>query len=336
MEYKNLILDFETEEFYVLDQLLLPFEENYILLKNVNDVYFVIKNMNIRGAPLIGIVALIGVYLSNDTESAFELLKKARPTAVNIFNYFEKLKEILKKNKNSQKEIIRDFIINTVKAEEDKNYKISQNGFFLIKKLINKNTVNVLTHCNTGSLATVGLGTALGIIKYTHQELSKLGGKVFVWIDETRPYLQGSRLTAWELEKEGIEFNIITDNTASFVMSKNFVDFICVGADRIAKNGDTANKIGTLNLAISSKYFKIPFIVAAPSTSIDNSLDNLQNFKIEERNKDEVIKFKNFLITKENYNVFNPSFDVTFSYLIDYIVTEKGVFSYPFDFSKID
>ncbi|MFN3995101.1 MAG: S-methyl-5-thioribose-1-phosphate isomerase [bacterium] len=336
MEYKNLILDFEKEKFYVLDQLLLPFEEKYIQLKDVNDVYFVIKNMNIRGAPLIGIVALIGVYLSNDTESAFELLKKARPTAVNIFNYFEKLKEILKKNKNSQKEIIRDFIINTIKAEEDKNYKISQNGFFLIKKLINKNTVNILTHCNTGSLATVGLGTALGIIKYTHQELSKLGGKVFVWVDETRPYLQGSRLTAWELEKEGIEFNIITDNTASFVMSKNLVDFICVGADRIAKNGDTANKIGTLNLAILSKYFKIPFVVAAPSTSIDNSLDNLQNFKIEERNKDEVIKFKNVLITKESYNVFNPSFDVTFFYLIDYIVTEKGVFSYPFDFSKID
>ncbi|MFN4220139.1 MAG: S-methyl-5-thioribose-1-phosphate isomerase [bacterium] len=336
MEYKNLILNFEKEKFYVLDQLLLPFEEKYIQLKDVNDVYFVIKNMNIRGAPLIGIVALIGVYLSNDTESAFELLKKARPTAVNIFNYFEKLKEILKKNKNSQKEIIRDFIINTIKAEEDKNYKISQNGFFLIKKLINKNTVNILTHCNTGSLATVGLGTALGIIKYTHQELSKRGGKVFVWVDETRPYLQGSRLTAWELEKEGIEFNIITDNTASFVMSKNLVDFICVGADRIAKNGDTANKIGTLNLAILSKYFKIPFVVAAPSTSIDNSLDNLQNFKIEERNKDEVIKFKNVLITKESYNVFNPSFDVTFSYLIDYIVTEKGVFSYPFDFSKID
>lgn len=332
VEYENIVLDFEKECFKVLDQLSLPFEENYIYLRTVEDVYKVIKNMNIRGAPLIGIVALIGIYLADDIEEAFRILKEARPTAINIFNYFNYLKKKLVISQKPRKEIIKDFIIETIKFEEERNLKIAQNGFYLIKHLTTKKEVNFLTHCNTGSLATVGLGTALGIIKLTHREVSKNGGRVFVWVDETRPYLQGSRLTAWELEKEKIDFKIVTDNAAAFLMSKGLVDFICVGADRIAKNGDTANKIGTLNLAILSKHFKIPFIIAAPYTTIDFQAKNLQNFKIEERDKNEVIKIKNVWITRESYEVFNPSFDVTPAELIDYIVTDDKIYSYPFDF----
>ncbi len=328
-----IIINFETNEFLVLDQLLLPFEERYIELKTVEDVYRVIKNMNVRGAPLIGITALIGLYLSQNIYKDMEYLQSARPTAVNIFNYFNQLKTLLK-NSTNIRETIKKFILETIKQEEEKNLKISENGYRLIKELVkDKNEINILTHCNTGSIATVGLGTALGIIKYCHRQFLKDGKKIFVWVDETRPYLQGSRLTAWELEKEGIDFKIITDNTAAFVMSKNLVDVICVGADRIAKNGDTANKIGTLNLAILANYFNIPFIVAAPSSSVDKNLPNLNNFPIEERNKDEIIKIKGINITKDEYNVFNPSFDITPANLIDYIVLETDSYSKPFEFS---
>jgi len=318
-----LIIDFEKEEFLVLDQLKLPLEEVFIPLRNVEDVYRVIKNMNVRGAPLIGIVALIGLYLGKNLENDIEYLKESRPTAVNMFNYFNEIKRrIYEQNEStnkSPKEVIKDFILEIIKREEEMNLRIAINGFNLIKEIVKKDRINFLTHCNTGSLATIGLGTALGVIKYANRQLD---GKVFVWVDETRPYLQGSRLTAWELKKEGIEFKIITDNSAAFVMYQNLVDVICVGADRIAKNGDTANKIGTLNLAIISKHFQIPFIVCAPSTSVDKTIENLKNFQVEQRDQSEVNCY--------NYPVYNPSFDITPSDLIDYIVLEDGVFEKPF------
>ncbi|MCS7164970.1 MAG: S-methyl-5-thioribose-1-phosphate isomerase [Candidatus Calescibacterium sp.] len=333
IDYYNIKIDFEKNEFLVLDQKLLPFEERYIKLETVQDVYDVIKNMNVRGAPLIGIVALIGLYLGSYTD--MEFLKKARPTAINIFNYFNELKVYLEKRADHHKdykELVRSFIIDILKSEYTKNLKISQNGFEILKKIVNKERINFLTHCNTGSLATIGLGTALGIIKYTSSEVLRSGGKVFVWVDETRPYLQGSRLTAWELHKEGIEFKIITDNSAAYVMSKGLVDVVCVGADRIAKNGDTANKIGTLNLAILCKYYGIPFIVAAPNSSIDTNLSDLRDFEVEERQKDEVIKIGDIPITRQDYEVFNPSFDITPCELIDYIVLDSGVYSKPYNF----
>ncbi|MEN3014696.1 MAG: S-methyl-5-thioribose-1-phosphate isomerase [bacterium] len=342
LEYKNLIIDFENNQFLVLDQRLLPLEEKYVELKTVHDVYYVIKDMVVRGAPLIGIVALIGVYLGNNLVEDMNLLRQARPTAVNIFNYFNQLQNLLSKNNTGSsseyKSLIKKFILDIIHSEETKNLNISRNGYELLSKILSKisetKSVNFLTHCNTGSLATIGLGTALGIIKYTHQQLSKVGGKVFVWVDETRPYLQGSRLTAWELDKEGIEFKIITDNSAAYVISKGYVDVVCVGADRIALNGDTANKIGTLNLAVLCRHYQIPFIVAAPSSSIDYNLPNLENFEPEQRNKEEVIKFKNSYITREEYDVYNPSFDITPASLIDYIVLENRCYSKPFIFEK--
>jgi len=322
IEFDPIVIDFDKNEFLVLDQLLLPLKEEFIKLNTVEDVYKVIKFMNVRGAPLIGIVALIGLYLSDNLDKDIEYLKQSRPTAVNMFNYFDQVKKRLLNisDKNVQKEVIREFILEIIKREEEMNLRIAINGFNLLKSILcekfsNNERINFLTHCNTGSLATIGLGTALGIIKYVHRNFS---GNIFVWVDETRPYLQGSRLTAWELNKENIDFKIITDSTAAFVMSQKMVDVICVGADRIAKNGDTANKIGTLNLAILSKYFQIPFIVAAPKSSVDLSLDNLKNFKVELRDKNELNDY--------NYPVYNPSFDVTPKELIDYIVLDDGVY----------
>lgn len=328
LNVEPIIFDFDKGKFLILNQLALPLKEEYIELNTIEDVYNAIKEMKVRGAPLIGIVALLGLYLGNDLYNDMEYLKKSRPTAVNIFNYYEQLKQKIK-DENNYKEVVRDFIIETINKEEFKNLQLSSNGFNLVRSLVNKEKINFLTHCNTGSIATIGLGTALGVIKFTHRQMP---GKVFVWVDETRPYLQGSRLTAWELEKENIDFKIITDSAAAFVMKHGLVDVICVGADRIAKNGDTANKIGTLNLAILSKYYKIPFIVVAPSSSIDYNLENLQNLKVEERDKREILGFKDVLVTKLDYPVYNPSFDITPANLIDYIVLEKGVYSYPYKF----
>ncbi|MCS6954811.1 MAG: S-methyl-5-thioribose-1-phosphate isomerase [Candidatus Calescibacterium sp.] len=331
IDFDNIKLDFDANEFWVLDQKLLPFEEKYISLKSVNDVYNVIKEMNVRGAPLIGVVALLGLYLGNSLENDMEFLKSARPTAVNIFNYFNQFKKYLGNHRNYKEKVV-DFIFEVIQSEEEKNINIAKNGLNLIKGLIeeDKKVVNFLTHCNTGSLATVGLGTALGIIKYTHREYS--GKKVCVWVDETRPYLQGSRLTAWELKREGIDFKIITDNAAAYVMSQGLVDFVIVGADRIARNGDTSNKIGTLNLAVLCKYFNIPFVVAAPNSSVDYNLDNLALFHVEERNKEEVIKIGEIFLTDKDYEVYNPSFDITPHTLIDYIVLDTGVYSRPYGF----
>ncbi len=336
-DFWTIILDFDNNIFKVLDQKLLPFKENYIELKNRRDVYKVIKDMNVRGAPLIGVVALIGIYIEvinnsiNDYNSLLELmdyLQSARPTAVNIFNYFSNLKKNLKDIKlDDYKHAIKEFLIKIILDEKDKNEKIAKNGYNLVKDIFpNKKILKILTHCNTGSLATIGLGTALGVIKYLKNYY-----EIFVWVDETRPYLQGSRLTALELEKEEINFKIIPDSAAAFIMYNNEVDFVIVGADRVALNGDTANKIGTLNLAVLANNFNIPFIVALPESSIDYSLNNLQNFKVELRNSSELLSFfydKSFInITKDYYPTFNPAFDITPAKYVDYIITDKNIYN---------
>lgn len=336
LDFWTIVLDFNNNIFKVLDQKLLPFREVYIELKNKQDVYKVIKDMNVRGAPLIGVVALLGIYIEaiNNSISSYEsllelmnYLQNARSTAVNIFNYFSNLKQILSSIRLSDyKQIIKDFLVKIILDEKDKNDKIAKNGYNLIRDIFrNKKSLKILTHCNTGSLATIGLGTALGIIKYLKNYY-----EIFVWVDETRPYLQGSRLTALELEKEGINFKIIPDSAAAFVMYNNEVDFVIVGADRVALNGDTANKIGTLNLAVLSYNFNIPFIVALPESSIDYSLNNLQNFKVELRDSLELLSFNynnTFVnITKGSYPTFNPAFDITPAKYIDYIITDKNIY----------
>jgi len=335
LDFWTIILDFNNNNFRVLDQKLLPFKEVYIELKNKDDVYKVIKGMNVRGAPLIGIVALVGVYIElinksvknfEDILKLMEYLQNSRATAVNIFNYFSELKLILKDQEfKDYTQIVKDFIIKIVLNEKERNERITKNGFNLIKSIFdNKDKLRILTHCNTGSLATIGLGTALGIIKYLKNYYD-----IFVWVDETRPYLQGSRLTALELEKEGINFSIISDNAAAFLMSNNMVDLVIVGADRVALNGDVANKIGTLNLAILCFHFNIPFIVALPESSIDKNLQSLTSFKIETRDPKEILAVecnsKNCYITKDYYSVYNPSFDITPSKYVNYIVTDFEV-----------
>jgi methylthioribose-1-phosphate isomerase len=255
-----------------------------------------------------------------------EYLQNSRATAVNIFNYFSELKLILKnKEFDEYVQIVKNFIVKIVLNEKEKNEKIAKNGLNLIKSIFdNKDKLRILTHCNTGSLATIGLGTALGIIKYIKNYYD-----IFVWVDETRPYLQGSRLTALELEREGISFSIISDNAAAFLMSNNMVDLVIVGADRVALNGDVANKIGTLNLAILCYHFKIPFIVALPESSIDKNLQSLTSFKVENRDPKEILTIKcnstDCYITKDYYSVYNPSFDITPYKYVDYIVTDFEV-----------
>jgi methylthioribose-1-phosphate isomerase len=335
LDFWTIILDFNNNNFRVLDQKLLPFKEAYIELKNKDDVYRVIKDMNVRGAPLIGIVALVGIYLEvinksvkdfEDILKLMEYLQNSRATAVNIFNYFSELKGILKnKEFDEYVQIVKNFIVKIVLNEKEKNEKIAKNGLNLIKSIFdNKDKLRILTHCNTGSLATIGLGTALGIIKYIKNYYD-----IFVWVDETRPYLQGSRLTALELEREGISFSIISDNAAAFLMSNNMVDLVIVGADRVALNGDVANKIGTLNLAVLCYHFKIPFIVALPESSIDKNLQSLTSFKVENRDPKEILTIKcnstDCYITKDYYSVYNPSFDITPSKYVNYIVTDFEV-----------
>lgn len=325
----------EKNSLIVLDQRLLPVREKYLRLKNVMDVFEAIRNMTVRGAPLIGVTAAYGVVLgclealkTKKREKIFraiEILKKSRPTAVNLFWALSRMKNCLDKVKDRPLEEIFERALEEANKirEEDiiSNKKIGEHG----EKLL-KDNWNVLTHCNAGALATAGWGTALGVIRSACER----GKRIHVFVDETRPVLQGSRLTAWELMKDGINVTLISDNASAYFMKKGEINCVLVGADRIAMNGDVANKIGTLKLAVLAHYFKIPFYVAAPSSTVDFNISSGEEIPIEERGADEVKKIGNFNIAPKNVEVKNPSFDVTPSELITAIITEKGVIYPPY------
>jgi methylthioribose-1-phosphate isomerase len=321
----------------IIDQRKLP-KEVYITCTNYKQVANAIKNMAIRGAPAIGIAAAYAISLAAKSvktnsidefkekiENVINEIEKTRPTARNLFFAVEKIKNIIQKENNLKK--LKERIIEEAKRiEKDeiiKNENIAKNGI----KILPKNSI-VLTYCNTGSLATSGIGTALGIIKlgYKKKKISH------VYACETRPFLQGLRLTAWELKKEKIKFTLITDNMAAYLMKENKINLILVGADRIAKNGDTANKIGTYNLAVLAKYHNIPFYVAAPSSSIDTSILSGKEIIIEERRKDEIFDFLLPQYKINGINIINPAFDVTPANLITGIITEKKVYFPPYNF----
>jgi len=326
----NPFFRWENGTFITIDQTRLPFYESILKLYYPDEYFDAIKKLKVRGAPAIGIVAAYGVlstvyrykkFTKAKTESlkTIELLKTARPTAVNIFNILEELKKLIENFDSNDYKHFKDSIENFCKKRlEYEVYtceKISIYGSELIK-----NGMNILTHCNTGMLATPGIGTALGIIF----KAFIMGKRFHLFIPETRPLLQGSRLTVYEAEKLKLPYTLVTDNMRGFLFSKNMIDITFVGADRIALNGDTANKIGTYESAILSYVHKKPFFVVAPTTTFDKKLSSGKGIKVEERKTDEIISILNKRISIAK-NTFNPAFDITPSKYITGIITEKGI-----------
>ncbi|MCX5781229.1 MAG: S-methyl-5-thioribose-1-phosphate isomerase [Elusimicrobia bacterium] len=326
-------LFFKNNTLYILNQLLLPRKAQYVKCKSYKEVADAIKKMVIRGAPAIGVAAAFGVALAANEkrfsspeklkkyiQKAVKALSQTRPTAVNLFWSLQKMKNLL-----SQKAKTPDELAQRLKKEALKIYNedISTNKLIgkLGSKLFKKKSV-VITHCNAGALATAGYGTALGVIRSAYSK-----GKIkMVFVDETRPYLQGSRLTAWEMKQENIPYVLITDNMAGYFMKTAGISAVIVGADRIARNGDTANKIGTYSLSVLAKYHKIPFYVAAPISTIDLNTPSGDEIVIEERSSDEVLYIHGKSIAPIGARAYHPGFDVTPSENITAIITEKGVF----------
>jgi len=329
--------EFENDKLIVLDQRKLPFEKEYFVCSTYQDAYVAIKDMIIRGAPLIGIVAAYGVVLgfreiieknleSNKIYEIINYLASSRPTAVNLFWALERMKKVFEEARNLSQSQIYSLLLQEARKIEDEdksiNKKIGENGNTLIKE-----GANILTHCNAGALATGGYGTALGVIREAHYT----GKNIHVYVDETRPYLQGARLTAFELSEDGIPNTVICDNMAGYLMKLGKIDCVIVGADRIALNGDTANKIGTYSLSVLAKHHGIPFYIAAPISTIDFNIKLGSEIPIEERSEDEIRFFNGKKIVPDLSKVFNPAFDVTPAENITAIITEKGVVFPPFE-----
>ncbi len=320
----------------VLDQTRLPEEEIYLELGSAQDVASAITELKIRGAPAIGIATAYGMALgalkidSNAKEEFLrklktvgELLSSTRPTAKNLFGAISRMERVA--TLGGEVEEIKELLIAEAKKiqaeEEESSRKMSRFGALLIE-----DGFKVLTHCNTGALAAPDYGTAFGAIRWAKEE----GKRIKVYATETRPLLQGSRLTCWELKKAEIPAVLITDSMAGYLMSRGEVDCVILGADRIALNGDTANKIGTYTLAVLAKEHGIPFYVVAPSTTIDPDIASGDEIPIEERDKEEVTHIRGVAIAPEGFEALNPAFDVTPHHLVSAIVTEKGIIREPY------
>ena len=294
-----------------LDQRRLPAETVYVACRTADEVAAAIRDMVVRGAPAIGCAAAFGIALSGNTGEAQRALAASRPTAVNLFWALERMKRA------------RDLASEAVAIfEEDlaANRAMGAHGAALLPQ-----GARVLTYCNAGALATSGHGTALGVVRTAHAQ----GKNVTVVACETRPYLQGARLTAWECVQEGIPVTLVTDNMAGHLMSRGEIDVAIVGADRIAANGDTANKIGTYMVATLARRHGVPFYVAAPASTFDLSLADGSAIPIEERPAEEVLGYRGTRWAPEGVSVRNPAFDVTPAELITAIVTERGIASPP-------
>ncbi len=326
---------FKNDKLIFLDQTKLPFEQSYIETDDYERIAQAIEKLEVRGAPAIGIIASYAIALSikncdpDSVEStfnkAYQRLANTRPTAVNLFTMLNEMRKILNENKNHDSiyDILRQKAVSLHNDDTNKCDRIGENGLALFKK-----KSNVLTHCNTGKLATAGDGTAFNIIRMGYEkELVS-----FVYIDETRPLYQGLRLTTFELEQNEIPFSVNTDSMAAVLMKERKVDLVIVGADRIALNGDTANKIGTYNLAVLSNYHDIPFYIAAPTTTIDRTITSGAEIKIEYRKKSEILGYNLVNIASDSVETFNPAFDITPSHLISGIITEDQIYFFPYNF----
>lgn len=326
-------LEWTDDHLTILDQTRLPEEVVYLDCANLPEIARAIKELKVRGAPAIGIAAAFGVVVGMQGQSlrgwrqykqvldhVISTLASTRPTAVNLFWALDRMKGVAEKNRDEDTKKINEILLREAIAihEEDRLMceKIGEFGASLLK-----DGDTVLTHCNAGALATGGIGTALGII----YAASWQGKKISVFSDETRPVLQGARLTVWELQQQDIEVTLICDNTAASVMKNKKIDCVIVGADRVAANGDVANKIGTYNVAILAHFHHIPFYVAAPTSSFDPSITDGTKIKIEERSSQEVTDCFGKKTAPVGVNVYSPAFDVTPAELVTAYITEKGV-----------
>ncbi|WP_010477676.1 S-methyl-5-thioribose-1-phosphate isomerase [Thermococcus zilligii] len=328
---------YEKGKVIMIDQTALPGEFKTVELGTVDQVAEAIVTLKVRGAPAIGASAAFGLALYADTTkaktkdefmdgfySAYERLKNTRPTAVNLFWALNRIRKLVEENLESPLEEIKGLIVNEAQkiADEDveANLRMGHYGAEVLPE------GNVLTHCNAGSLATVQLGTVGAVLRVMHRD----GTLKLLWVDETRPVLQGARLSAWEYHYDGIPLKLITDNMAGFVMQQGKVDAIIVGADRIVANGDFANKIGTYSLAVLAREHGIPFFTVAPLSTIDLSLGSGKEIPIEERKPEEVLTCGGCKIAPD-VDVYNPAFDVTPHRYLTGIITDRGVVWPPFE-----
>lgn len=332
-------IEWKNNGIKIIDQTKLPAQLKYIYIAKLKGLWQAIKLMKVRGAPALGAAAALGVYLgiknskaNNFTEFSKELDKAAkyigssRPTARNLFWAIERMSQVAMRNKDEKISTIKRLLFNEAKEiiKEDK-IACRRIGYYGARLIKNNDTL--LTICNAGILATIDYGTALGVIYRAKEE----GKNIKVYACETRPLLQGARLTTWELKKKGINVILICDNMAATLMRQGRIDKVIAGADRIASNADTANKIGTYNLAVLSRHHKIPFYIAAPQSTFDLSIKSGQCITIEERPSKEVtgLFFRQAAAAK-NIKVFNPAFDVTPNNLISAIITDKGIIRPPY------
>src|SRR6266851_1861920 len=312
-----------------IDQTKLPTEENYVTCKTYQKVADVIRNMVVRGAPAIGVAAAMGIALgvkNSKAENVCDLIGKTRPTAVNLFWAIRRMQQKFETLRVRPVTQIKQALIEEAQRmhAEDiaANQAMGRYGAVLMPA-----SGGVLTHCNAGALATCGYGTALGVIRAAVEN----GKKIHVYADETRPFLQGSRLTAWELMKDGIATTVISDNMSGAIMKQGKIGAVIVGADRIAANGDVANKIGTYTVAVLAKEHEIPFYVAAPISTVDLETPDGSKIPIEQRNPAEVTHMAGKLITPAGVQVENPAFDVTPAKYVNAIVTERGIARAPYE-----
>ena len=320
-----------------IDQTLLPRKVKFVECRDARRLWRAIKRLEVRGAPAIGIAGALGVVLGvkdsrardfgaffKEVRRVAKYLASSRPTAVNLFWALARMERTAKNNSKKPVSVIKKILMKEalkILAEDKANCRaMARYGAALVKS-----GDAILTHCNAGGLATADYGTALGVLF----EAKSQGKRIKVYADETRPLLQGSRLTTWELMREGIDTTLICDNMAASLMAKGRIDKIFVGADRIASNGDAANKIGTYSLAVLAHYHKIPFYVVAPLSTFDFNLKSGREIPIEERHANEVREILGKQIAPRGVKVYNPAFDVTPAALITAIVTERGIFRKP-------
>ncbi len=328
-------IQWKNDRVVMLDQRLLPHKEVYRVCRDYEQVAQAIRDMVIRGAPAIGVAAAMGVALGTakapektfdrDFERMILTLSKTRPTAVNLSWALERMRKVYTVNRSRGVDVVKRLLKDEAQAIYKQDIAANkQLGKFGAQML--RNARHLMTHCNAGALATAGYGTALGVIR----ALKESGREIDVFVNETRPLLQGARLTAWELKKEKIPATLITDSMAGYLMQKGKVDAVVVGCDRVAANGDVANKIGTYTIAVLAKRHGIPFCVAGPTSSIDLNCPSGKEIPIEQRDANEVLHIFGKALAPKGTKVFNPAFDVTSHELISAIITEKGVIHPPY------
>jgi methylthioribose-1-phosphate isomerase len=333
-------IDWSDGTVVMLDQRRLPEEETYLTLKTPEQVAAAIREMAIRGAPAIGVAAALGIALgfqasvrgagTDDPQERFDRLAKlllgTRPTAVNLFWAIERMRSRFEAQRHegpaALAAALRDEALALLAADIEANRSMGRHGAALLPA-----KTSILTHCNAGALATAGYGTALGVVRAAVEA----GKQVAVFADETRPWLQGARLTAWELQKDGIPVTVLCDGMAGHLFQKRAVDVCIVGADRIARNGDVANKIGTYQVAVMARAHDVPFYVAAPLSTVDLSIGSGASIPIEERAAEEVAEIAGRRIVPHGVPVLHPAFDVTPHSLVTAIITERGVARAPYE-----